>query len=222
MHNVVKTKNNESGIENIMQKEELSIKGLYKITQKDLERCANVAAQAFLDDESSKFLLSSTLTLKTLYEYYLLILKTAHTKMYMFADCFEINSFIVIAPITNADLSIWDCIMSCGLMPVINLGFKIIQRSLEYEKNCIKLRTGIVSNDCWYIFQFGVLPEKQGKKFGSKIIKPVLSWFDSKKIVCYLETQKVVNVEIYSHLGFSLKGTNVFSDNKIKQFGMLR
>ena len=95
-------------------------------------------------------------------------------------------------------------------------------RSLEYEKNCNKAREGIASADSWYIFQFGVLPDKQGMKIGSKTIKPVLDWFDSKNISCYLETQKAVNVNIYTHLGFLLKLKGTLPDKKMSQFAMFR
>lgn len=59
-------------------------------------------------------------------------------------------------------------------------------------------------------------------KLGSKIIKPVLRWFDEEKIPCYLETQKDVNVCIYNHLGFLLKMIGTLPDKKMSQFAMFR
>ncbi|CCY62490.1 MAG: GNAT family N-acetyltransferase [Candidatus Gastranaerophilaceae bacterium] len=205
-----------------MKKDEIKIDGLYQIKKKDLRRCAEVAAKAFLDDESSKFLFSSKLTYKSLYNYYLVIYNAAFRKMYMFAESEDINGFIIITPVKNSNLSVWDCLSAGALKIIFSQGLGIVFRSLEYEKNCNKTREGIASSDSWYIFQFGVLPDKQGMKLGSKIIKPVLRWFDEEKIPCYLETQKDVNVCIYNHLGFLLKMIGTLPDKKMSQFAMFR
>lgn len=205
-----------------MNKDEIIIDELYRIKKKDLKRCAQVAAKAFLDDASSKFLLSANLTYKSLFNYYFVIYNAAFKKMYMFAESENINGFIIIAPLKNSNLSVWDCIRAGALKIIFSQGLGIVFRSLEYEKNCNKAREGIASADSWYIFQFGVLPDKQGMKIGSKTIKPVLDWFDSKNISCYLETQKAVNVNIYTHLGFLLKLKGTLPDKKMSQFAMFR
>lgn len=206
----------------IMKKQEPNIKGLYKINKKDIEKCADIAAQTFIDDESSKFLLDSKLNYKSLYEFYLVIYNAIYNKMYMFSESENIDSFIIITPIKNSELSLWDFILAGGLKLIFSNGLGFVLRSLNYEKNCIKIRKKFVSSDDWYIFQFGVLPIKQGLGLGSKIMKPILNWFDSEKITCYLETQKDVNVDIYNHFGFVLKSIDTLPNKSIKQFAMLR
>ncbi len=205
-----------------MKKEEFFIEGLYKIRRKDIEKCAKTAAKAFLDDESCKYILASRLTYKALYEYYLVIYKAAFNKMYMFAESEDINGLIVITPLKYADLSVWDCIKEGAIKLILSKGTGLLFRSLAYEKNCIKMRNKIAKNKDWYIFQFCVNPEEQGKKLGSKLIKPVLKWMDSNNINCYLETQKSVNVEIYKHYGFSLKMIDTLPESEAKQFSMFR
>lgn len=205
-----------------MKKEELIIEGLYNIKKQDLKRCAQVAALSFLDDESSKFLLSGDLTYKSLYNYYLVLYKAAFDKMHMFAQSDNIDSFIIITPIQNAEITIWECIKAGALKLIFSYGLGMVFRSLIYEKNCIKTRNKLAPKEWWYIFQFGVLPDKQGKKLGSKTIKPILNWLDSKKINCYLETQKIINVNIYTHFGFRLKTTASLPDKKASQFAMIR
>ncbi len=205
-----------------MNKEEVKINELYKIKKEDLKKCAKVAAKAFIDDESSKFLLASKLTYKSLYEYYLLLYKATFNKMHMFAESKNINGFIIFAPLKNSELSLWDCIKTGGLKTIFSLGLGVIKRSLAYEQNCINIRKKLISKDTWYIFQFGVSPQKQGKGLGSKTIKPFLNWLDSKKIDCYLETQKAENVEMYKHFGFLLKSIDTLPEKKESQFAMLR
>ncbi len=205
-----------------MKKEDLLIDGLYKITSKDIKRCAQVAAMAFLEDESCKYILNSGLTLKSLYEYYLVIYKAAFDKMYMFAESENINGLIVFTPLKSADLSVFDCIKQGALKIIFNQGLGILFRSLEYEKNCIKMRKNIEKENPWYIFQFCVIPSMQGKKFGSRTIKPFLKWLDCQNIGCCLETQKAVNVEIYKHFGFYLNTAANLSGSSVKQFSMFR
>lgn len=205
-----------------MKKQEPKIKGLYRIKKEDIKKCAETAAKAFIDDESSKFLLSSKLTHKALYNFYLVVYNALYSKMYMFADSEDVNGFIIISPIKNSELSLWDFIQAGGLKLIFSNGLNFILRSLNYEKNCINIRQKFVSSNDWYIFQFGVSPLKQGIGLGSKIMKPVLEWFDSEDINCYLETQKRVNVDIYNHFGFSLKSTDNMPGNDVKQFALLR
>lgn len=205
-----------------MKNQEPNISGIYRIHKTDLKKCADVAAQAFIEDESSKFLLGSKLNYKSLYEFYLVIYNAIYNKMYMFSESKNIDSFIIIAPIKNSELSLSDFLLAGGLKLIFSNGLDFVLRSLNYEKNCIKIRKKIVSSDDWYIFQFGVLPAKQGIGLGSKVMRPILNWFDLEKITCYLETQKDVNVEIYSHFGFVLKSTDTLPSKSIKQFAMLR
>lgn len=205
-----------------MQNQEPNVKGLYRIKKTDLKRCAEIAARAFIDDESSKFILSSKLIHKTLYDFYLIIYNASYNKMYMFSESENIDSFIIIAPIKNAELSLWSFIKAGGLKLIITNGLDFILKSLSYEKNCIKIRKKFVAPNDWYIFQFGVVPAKQGLGLGSKTMKPILNWFDSENISCYLETQKDINIDIYNHFGFVLKSIDTLPNKNIKQFAMLR
>lgn len=205
-----------------MKNQEPNVKGLYRIKKTDLKKCAEIAAKAFIDDESSKFILSSKLTHKALCDFYLIIYNALYNKMYMFSESENIDGFVIISPVKNSELSLWEFIQAGGLKLIFSNGLNFVVRSLNYEKNCIKIRKKFVSSDDWYIFQFGVSPAKQGIGLGSKIMKPILNWFDSEKIACYLETQKDVNVDIYNHFGFVLKSIDTLPNKNIKQFAMLR
>lgn len=205
-----------------MKNQEPNINGIYRIKKKDLKKCAETAASAFIDDESSKFILSSKLTHKTLYDFYLVIYNAIYNKMYMFSESENIDGLVIISPINNSELSLWNFLQAGGLKLVFSNGLDFVLRTLNYERNCIKIRKNFVSSDDWYLFQFGVLPAKQGMGLGSKIMKPILNWFDSKKISCYLETQKNLNVDIYNHFGFLLKSTDTLPGKDVNQFAMLR
>lgn len=205
-----------------MERQEPNISELYRLKKSDLEKCAQVASKAFINDETSKFLLSSKLTQEALYEFYFVLYNAVYEKMYMFADSEDINGFIIFSSMENSEISLLEFIKAGGLKIIFSLGIDLIFRSLEYEKNCINIRKYFVQKNNWHIFQFGVNPEKQGIGLGSKIIKPVLNWFNSKNITCFLETHKDVNVDIYSHFGFVLKSIDTLPRKKEKQYSMFR
>lgn len=204
-----------------MKKEEINIRGLYKIEKKDLKNCAETAAQAFINDESSKFLLSNKLSFENLYDFYLVLYRALFKKMYLFAESKDINGFIIITPVKNSILSVWDFIKAGGLKIIFNQGLGILFRALAYENNCINIRKKFIPSNAWYIFQFAVLPAKQGTGIGSKTIKPVLKWLKTNETSCYLETLNKTNIDIYKHLGFELKSVDTLPKSEKKQFAML-
>lgn len=205
-----------------MKKAKINIEGLYQLKKQDLNKCAIVAAKAFLTDPACEFLFSSKLTYEALYEYFLVIFKALYSKMYIFADSENINGFIIITQIKNSKLSLYDFIKAGGTKVILSQGIGIILKSLNYESNCIEIRNKIAHENDWHIFQFGVSPEKQGSRVGSSIIKPVLKWVASQNVACYLETHKKVNVEIYKHLGFDLKSIDTLPNKKVEQYAMLK
>lgn len=204
-----------------MKKKELNIHGLYKIEKNDLKKCAETAAKAFINDESSKFLLSSKLSLANLYDFYLVLYKALFKKMYIFAESKDINGFIIIAPVNDSVLLAWDFIKAGGLKVIFNQGLGILFRALAYENNCINIRKKFIPPNAWHIFQFAVLPAKQGIGIGSKTIKPVLKWLKTNETSCYLETLNKTNIDIYKHLGFELKSVDTLPKSEKKQFAML-
>ncbi|MCD7878595.1 MAG: GNAT family N-acetyltransferase [Candidatus Gastranaerophilales bacterium] len=203
-------------------KNKLIIKELYKIEKKDIKRCAEIAAKAFIDDNSCRFILAANLTFKSLYDFHLMLYKSAFDRMYMFSESEKINSLIIITPLKNAELSILKCIKEGALKIIFSQGAGIALRAFHYEQNCIKMHNKFATKGSWYIFQFCVVPEEQGKKLGSKTLCPILKWMDSNNINCCLETHKTVNVEIYKHFGFSLKTVNTLPMNNGYQYAMYR
>ena len=203
-------------------KETLDLKGLYTVQKKDLKTCANVAARAFLDDPSSRYLLKKDLTRPRLYKYYLNAFKALYNDAYILAPNEEIEGFIILMPPGKTSVSALRFIKAGGLALPFSVGFGILSRSIEYENNNYRIRQSVCSDNTWYIFQFGVAPEKQGQGIGSKLMKPFLNWLDERHLPCYLETHKEKNVELYAHYGFILKATDALPDKSHTQYGMLR
>jgi len=205
-----------------MKKELFNLQGLYKVQRKDIKKCADVAAKAFLDDPSSTYLLEKDLSHPKLYEYYLKAFNALYTDASIFAPDEAIEGFIILMPPGKTSVSARRFIESGGLALPFSVSFGILSRSLEYESNNLRIRRNVCSDETWYIFQFGVAPEKQGQGLGSKLMKPFLNWLDEQQLPCYLETHKQKNVDLYAHYGFILKATDTLPNKKHTQYGMLR
>ena len=205
-----------------MKKETLELKGLYTVQERDLKKCSAVAARAFLDDPSSKYLLKRNLSCAKLYKYYLNAFKALYSDAYFYAPTEAIEGFIILMPPAKTSVSAIRFIEAGGLTLPFSVGLGILSRSIEYEKNNDKIRKSVCPDETWYIFQFGVAPEKQGLGLGSVLMRPFLQWLDERHLPCYLETHKEKNVDLYAHYGFLLKATASLPDEKHKQYAMLR
>jgi ribosomal protein S18 acetylase RimI-like enzyme len=58
----------------------------------------------------------------------------------------------------------------------------------------------------WYLQAVGTDPEKQGKGFGSLVIRDQLAKIDAAQMPSYLESSKEANIPIYQSLGYELTG----------------
>jgi ribosomal protein S18 acetylase RimI-like enzyme len=58
----------------------------------------------------------------------------------------------------------------------------------------------------WYLQTIGTDPGKQGKGFGSLIMRHQLAIADAARIPCYLESSKDTNLPIYRSFGFEVTG----------------
>ncbi len=58
----------------------------------------------------------------------------------------------------------------------------------------------------WYLQAIGTDPDKQGKGFGSLIMRERLAVADAAGLPCYLESSKDTNIPIYRSFGFEVTG----------------
>lgn len=58
----------------------------------------------------------------------------------------------------------------------------------------------------WYLQTIGTDPAKQGKGFGSLIMRDMLARADAAGMPCYLESSKDTNIPIYKSFGFDVTG----------------
>lgn len=109
-----------------------------------------------------------------------------------------------------------------GLKVIFKHSLSIIFRLSNYENNAMKIKEKYSDNDCWYLFSLTVHPDYQHKGLASKVMKPMLDFFDMTGQSCYLETNKDCNVPMYEHLGFKLLETGFIPNTDIVHHAMRR
>ena len=203
-------------------KETFDLQGLYRVQKKDLKKCAEVAARAFIDDPSSKYLLKKKLSCPKLYNYYLNAFKALYSDAYILAPSEAVEGVLILMPPGASRVASGKFIKAGGLLLPFSVCWGILSRSIEYENNNCKIRQSVCPDETWYIFQVAVDPEKQGLGLGSVMMRPFFNWLDERHLPCYLETHKEKNVDLYTHYGFSVKGIDTLPDKSQKQYAMLR
>jgi GNAT superfamily N-acetyltransferase len=58
----------------------------------------------------------------------------------------------------------------------------------------------------WYLQAIGTEPDRQGKGFGSLVMREQLRRIDAERLPAYLESSKEKNIPIYQSFGFELTG----------------
>ena len=109
-----------------------------------------------------------------------------------------------------------------GLKLIFKHSLGIVFRLLNYENNAMKIKGKYSDNDCWYLYSLTVHPDYQCKGLASKVMKPMLDFFDTTGQSCYLETNKDCNVPMYEHFGFKLMETGFIPNTDVVHYAMRR
>ena len=196
--------------------------GLYLVTEKDLDRLAEVAADAYRDYPLHNWFtggkydrLASKLIMQ-------ISLKTMTEDAVIYADSEEMNGFAVWLPLGFTGSKTLPFLFSGGLRLILHSGLGIIGRLLTYETYAMNLKKEFTDHYDWYLYNLSVKKDAQGKGLASKLMRPMLQFCDDEKMVAYLETNKAVNVSVYQHYGFDLMKEEVIPRTPVTHYAMVR
>ena len=196
--------------------------GLYIVQKNDLDRLADVAADAYrdyplhnwltkgkYDEEASKLIMQITL-------------RTMTEDAVIYADSEEINGFAVWLPFGFTGSKTLPFLMNGGLKLIFHSGLGIIGRLLTYESYAMNLKKEFTDNYDWYLYNLSIKKDSQGKGIASKLLRPMLNFCDNEKMVAYLETNKETNVGLYHHYGFNLMREELIPKTPVTHYAMVR
>ena len=196
--------------------------GLYIVQKKDLDRLAEVAADAYKDYPLHNYFTKGKYDKKASKLLMQISLKTMTEDAIIYADSEEMNGFAAWLPFGFTGNKTMPFLLSGGLELFFHSGFGLVGRLLNYETYAMNLKKEFTDNYDWYLFNLSVKKEAQGKGIASKLMKPMLKFLDDEKMVAYLETNKESNVGLYEHYGFEVKREECVPKTNVMHYAMVR
>ena len=209
-------------IEIPMAKNAIEKAGLYIVQKKDLDRLAEIAADAYrdyplhnwfsggkYDEVASKLLM-------------LITLRTMTEDAVIYADSEEMNGFAAWIPFGFNGNKAMPFIFKGGLKLILHSGLGFIGRLQSYENYAMGLKKEFTDHYDWYLFNLSIKKDAQGKGIASKLMRPMLQFCDDERMVAYLETNKEANVGLYKHYGFDLMREEAIPKSDVMHYAMVR
>lgn len=138
------------------------------------------------------------------------------------ADSEHLNAAALFAPPEAEYPDLLTYIKAGGLKLVQAFGLKGSARMQNFETFAEKIKKKYKTKNCWYLFGFVSRRESRGQGCGSKVLSPMLAYFDRTGQDCYLETLDEKNVALYEHFGFELMESVKLPESQLTLYAMLR
>lgn len=196
--------------------------GLYIVQEKDLDRLAEVAADAYQDYPLHNWLTKGKYDAKASRLIMQISLKTMTEDAVIYADSEEINGFAAWLPFGFTGNKALPFLLNGGLSLILHSGLGIIGRLLRYENYAMGLKKEFTDHYDWYLYNLSIKKDAQGRGLASKLMRPMLDFCDEEKMVAYLETNKEANVGLYRHYGFDLMKEEVIPQTPVVHYAMVR
>ena len=209
-------------IEIPLAKDMIERAGLYIVQKKDLDRLAEVAADAYRNYPLHNWFTKGKYDAKASKLIMQISLKTMTEDAVIYADSEEINGFAVWLPFGFSGSKTMPFLMNGGLKLIFHSGLGIIGRLLTYENYAMNLKKEFTDNYDWYLYNLSIKKDAQGKGIASKLMRPMLEFCDKERMVAYLETNKALNVGLYQHYGFDLMKEEQIPTTDVTHYSMVR
>ena len=209
-------------IEVPLAKKAIEKAGLYIVKKEDLDRLADIAADAYQDYPLHNWLTGGKYDKKASKLIMQISLKTMTEDAVIYADSEEMNGFAAWLPIGFTGNKTIPFLVNGGVELILHSGPGIIGRLLTYENYAMNLKKGFTDNYDWYLYNLSIKKDAQGKGIASKLLRPMLAFCDDEKMVAYLETNMESNVGLYKHYDFELKKEELIPKTTVTHYAMVR
>ena len=196
--------------------------GLYLVEKKDLDRLAEIAADAYRDYPLHNWFTKGKYDERASRLIMQISLRTMTEDAVIYADSEEMNGFAVWLPFGFSGSKTLPFLLNGGLSLILHSGPGIIGRLLTYETYAMNLKKTFTDNYDWYLYNLSIRREAQGKGIATKLMRPMLGFCDEERMVAYLETNKASNVSLYQHYGFDLMREEIIPKTTVTHYAMVR
>jgi GNAT superfamily N-acetyltransferase len=178
----------------------MAIDPIIKVQKPDLKLLSSVLAKTFFDDPVSCYYFPIEENRETALKKFFYI---HMAKLYFkFGNVFCNESKTGVAIWSPPGAKTDDLRSTISLLPMATIlrgrTIKALKAVIYLEKKHPK------SPPHYYLATLGVLPEEQGKGYGSQLLRPILELCDQQMIPAYLESSKEKNLPFYERHGFNV------------------
>ena len=209
-------------IEIPMARKAIEKAGLYLVQKKDLERLAEVSADAYQDYPLHNWFTKGKYDAKAAKLLMEVSLKSMTEDAVIYADSEEMNGFAAWLPFGFTGNKTLPFLANGGLRLFLHSGFGLVGRLLTFENYAMNLKKTFTDHYDWYLFNLSIRKDAQGKGLASKLMRPMLQFCDDERMVAYLETNKEANVGLYRHYGFDLMKEEQIPKSTVMHYAMVR
>ena len=194
----------------------------YGLDKNDLDVFSGNLATSFKGYELFEELSDYKYNVKKMKRFWKVSLKTIAKKAVFLTDGEAANSLAIFLPYQKKGVSTWEYVKAGALLFYPTMGIKTTNRMTSFENFALEIKKKHSKPGCWYLYTFVTMPGFRGKGLCSKIMRPMLNYFDDHNQDCYLETVSPVNVEIYKKFGFELVEEVEVPNTNLTLYAMLR
>lgn len=209
-------------IEIPLAKKAIEKAGLYIVQKKDLDRLAEVAADAYYDYPLHNWLFGGKYDAKASKLLMQASLKSMTKDAVIYADSEELNGFAAWYPFGFTGNAAIPFMISGGVSLILHSGIGILGRLLSYDAYAMNLKKEFTDHYDWYLFNLSIKKDAQGKGIASKLMRPMLQFCDDERMIAYLETNKGTNLGLYKHYGFDLMREELIPKSPVMHYAMVR
>lgn len=196
--------------------------GLYLVERKDLDRLAEIAADAYQDYPLHNWFSNGTYDPEMSRLIMRISLRTMADDALIYADSEQMNGFAVWLPFGFTGSKTVPFLLNGGFRLILHSGPGIIRRLFTYENYAMNLKKDITDHYDWYLYNLSIRGDAQGKGIASKLMRPMLEFCDNENMICYLETNKEKNVGLYEHFGYTLIKKEQIPNTPVMHYAMVR
>jgi len=140
----------------------------------------------------------------------------------VYATSYQLEGVAVWRFYERIKMSFMRILLSGAIWPALRMGMKAGKRMQPFFDYVENKHGELVPFPHWYLMIIGVDPKFQGKGYGGRLLRGMLSKVDEEGLPCYLETEKSENVPLYQHFDFRVIDEYIVPETTVKLWAMLR
>lgn len=198
------------------------MKHCHVMQKNDIEAYAECFAHAFEGYSLFEYFSGRKYDVRKMMLFWKVLLTASREQSFCIGDAYYPNTVALFYPPDYKDAGFLQYIKAGGWKIMFRFGLRSTAQMLRFEALAEKIKAKYAPEKCWYLYGYVTRPEFRNQGCGSRILKPILDYFDATGQACYLETLKEENVSLYGHYGFSLAESSRVPGTDMTLYAMVR